>query len=380
MLPKERVLAAFEHRKTDKVPTYQAGFSSQAASYILGRPGYVGGGVQQWREAAALWNGPDAHKEYLERCKRDARDLTLILDLDLVRFAYWHMNVKPTKKIDEYTFLYGDPEKTWHVMRFDPTTELYQIAERSPQPERTMEDLEREVVASEKSLENYHPTDAGYGDYVEAMKEFPDRAVPGSGIGVNINYRESVWLEAIALRPDLVRRTLAAQAERGARICPVMAKLGLRFIQGGGDFASNAGPFYSPKAFHELTLPALKTISAACHKYGLFHMFASDGNLWPVADDLFGASGVDCFYEIDRRAGMDLLKLRQRFPHLTLLGGINSFTLHRGTKEEVIEETRSALEIAKEHGSIVVGCSNQIVAGTPAENLFAMIETVKKHL
>ena len=379
MLPKERVLAAFEHRKTDKVPTYQAGFSSKAASYILGRPGYVGGGVQQWREAAALWNGPDAHKEYLERCKRDARDLTLILNLDLVRFAYWRMNVKPTKKIDEYTFLYGDPEKTWHVMRFDPVTELYQIADRSPRKEPTMEDLEKEVEASEKSLPNYHPTEAGYGEYVEAMKEFPDRAVPGSGISVNINYREPIWLEAIALRPDLVGRTLAAQAERGARICPVMAKLGLRFIQGGGDFASNSGPFYSPKAFHELTLPALKKISDACHKYGLFHMFASDGNLWPVADDLFGASGVDCFYEIDRRAGMDLRKLRQRFPHLTLLGGINSFTLHRGTKEDVIEETLSALEIAKEHGSIVVGCSNQIVAGTPPENLWAMIETVKKN-
>jgi hypothetical protein len=57
LLPKERVLAAFEHRKTDKVPTYQAGFSSQAASYILGRPGYVGGGVQQWREAVALCPG-----------------------------------------------------------------------------------------------------------------------------------------------------------------------------------------------------------------------------------------------------------------------------------------------------------------------------------
>jgi uroporphyrinogen decarboxylase len=264
-------------------------------------------------------------------------------------------------------------------MRFDPVTELYQIAERSPRKERTMEDLEREVEAQEKSIANYRPTEASYAESIEAMKAFPDRAVPGGGIGVNIHYKEPVWLEAIALRPDIVKRSLAAQAERGARACPVMAKVGLRFIPGGGDFASNAGPFYSPKAFHELTLPALKKVSDACHQYGLFHMFASDGNLWPVADDLFGAAGVDCFYEIDRRAGMDLRRLRERFPHLTLLGGINSYTLHRGTKEEVIEETRSALEIAKEFGSIVVGCSNQIVAGTPPENLFAMIETVNTY-
>jgi len=379
LLPKDRVLAAFEHRQSDKVPIYQAGFSSKAASYILGRPGYVGGGIQQWREAAALWDGPAAHQEYVERSRRDAHDLVRQLDLDLVRPAYWRMNVKPTKKIDDYTFFYGDPEKSWYVMQLDPQTELYQTLDRFPKAERTIEDLEKEVAAGEKSVAGYQPTEAGFADYVEAQKAFPERAVPGAGIGVGINYREHLWLEMIALRPDLVGRSMMVQAEHAVRVAPVLAKLGLRFIMGGGDFASNSGPFYSPKAFHELMVPALKKVSAACHRHGLFHMFASDGNLWPVADDLFGASGVDCFYEIDRRAGMDLGKLRQRFPHLTLLGGINSYTLHRGTKQEVIDETRTALEEAKRSGSIVVGCSNQIVCQTPPENLFAMLETVKKY-
>ncbi|MBM4087665.1 MAG: hypothetical protein FJ272_22980, partial [Planctomycetes bacterium] len=346
---------------------------------VLGREAYVGGGMQQWREAKALWDGPEAHKEYLERSHRDAYELPIKLDLDMVRSSYWRMSVKPTKKIDECTFLYGDPEKDWHVMRLDPETELYQIVARSPKPERTMADLEKEVEAQEKSVERYQPTEAAYAETVEAMKAFPDRAVPGGGVGININYREHLWLEAIALRPDLVRRALAFQAERAARACPVMARVGLRFIQGGGDFASNSGPFYSPRAFHELTFPALKKVSDACHQHGLFHMFASDGNLWPVADDLFGAAGVDAFYEIDGRAGMDLAKLRQRFPHLTLLGNISSFILHRGTKAEVIAETRACLEAAKQYGSIIVGCSNQIVSQTPIENFWAMMDTLHKH-
>jgi len=145
---------------------------------------------------------------------------------------------------------------------------------------------------------------------------------------------------------------------------------------GGGDFASKNGPFYSPRAFHNLMLPALRRVSEACHAVGAYHMFASDGNLWPVAEDLFGASGVDCFYEIDRRAGMDLARLRTTFPHLTLLGGIASETLHLGTRAEVIQEVRSALAVAKEHGSIIVGCSNQIVPHTPPENIWAMMETL----
>jgi len=147
---------------------------------------------------------------------------------------------------------------------------------------------------------------------------------------------------------------------------------------GGGDFASKKGPFYSPRAFHNLMLPALKKVSDACHAAGAYHMFASDGNLWPVAEDLFGASGVDCYYEIDRRAGMDLARLRDAFPHLTLLGGISSATLHAGTKDEAIHETRTALAVAREKGSIIVGCSNQIVAPTPLENFWAMMEVLHK--
>jgi uroporphyrinogen-III decarboxylase len=126
-------------------------------------------------------------------------------------------------------------------------------------------------------------------------------------------------------------------------------------------------------------LPRLKRIADTCHKYGIYYLFASDGNLWSVADDLFGDSGVDGFYEIDGKAGMDLDLLRERFPKLTLLGNISSGTLHTGSKEDVVNETMSCLDSAKHNGGIIVGVSNQIVAGTPEENLLAMVETIKKY-
>jgi len=379
MLPKERVAAVFDHRPTDKVPIYQAGFSSRVASAVLGREAYVGGGIQQYREARALWDGEEAHQEYLARSRRDAFDLVRVLDLDLVRPAYWRMATKPTRRIDEHTFLYGDPEGSWHVMRFSPETELYQVADRSPAPEPSVDDLERTVEASEAGVDGYRPQPSAFPDLLAAVEEFgAERAVPGAGVGICVP-RERVWLEAIALRPDLVGRYLMAQAGRAAPVASVMQQIGLRHLMGGGDFASKRGPFYSPKAFHDLMLPALRVVSEACHAQGCHHMFASDGDLWPVAEDLFGASGVDCFYEIDRRAGMDLRRLRRRYPHLTLLGGIASETLHTGTRQDVIEETLSALEVAKELGSCIIGCSNQIVALTPIANFEAMMEALQAH-
>jgi hypothetical protein len=379
MLPKERIAAVFEHQPTDKVPIYQAGFSSRVASAVLGREAYVGGAIQQYREARALWEGEKSHQEYLERSRQDAFDLMHALDLDMVRTIYWRMNEKPTRRIDENTFLYGDPEGTWRVMRFSPETELYQVAERSPAPEPKVDDLEKRVEAAERGAEAYDPKPEHFPDLIAAKEEFGDhRGIPAGGVGICVP-RETVWLEAIVLRPDLVGRYLMTQARRAARVAACMKELGLPYCPGGGDFASKHGPFYSPKAFHELVLPALKVACEGCHKHNCYHMFASDGDLWPVADDLFGASGVDCFYEVDRRAGMDLTRLRDTFPHLTLMGGIASETLHTGSREDVIEETLSALQVAQERGSIIVGCSNQIVPPTPIENFEAMMDTLREY-
>jgi len=142
MTPKERVSAAFEKRKPDKVPVHHIGFSSDVASALLGREAYVGGGSQQWREAKALYEGEEAHREFLERSFRDAIDVALLCDHDVVRSGYWRYNVKPTKRIDDNTFLYayGD-EANWRVLRYDPPSEQCNVFPYKTKAKPTFEDL-----------------------------------------------------------------------------------------------------------------------------------------------------------------------------------------------------------------------------------------------
>ena len=379
MTPRERVLAAFEGRQTDKVPIHNIGFSSQIASMILGREAYIGGGMQQWREAKALWEGKE--DEFLERSEKDAFDISVALDHDILRMEYWRMPEKPSRKIDDYTFLYGDSDKNWRLMRFDPDTELYQIIDQyPPRMEDTIETIEQSVINQEKSLEHHHPNPEGPSNVRALMEKYGKNwVVRIGGGGLGIPYGSRVWLETIALRPDLIARYLDIQAEIAVRSMEGIAATDAKMVFGGGDFASNQGPFYSPKSFNELMLPRLKRITDSCHKNGLYYLFASDGNLWDVANDLFGNSGVDGFYEIDSKAGMNLRSLRERFPHLTLIGNISSVTLHIGTKDDVINETMSCLDEAKKNGGIIVGVSNYILPGTPEENLWAMIDTMKKN-
>jgi hypothetical protein len=263
-------------------------------------------------------------------------------------------------------------------MSFNPKTELYQVAARAPQPEPTLEDLERSVAGEPISPDQHRPQPSNWPDLVAAIERFPDRAIPGFGTGLCIP-REPIWLEACVLRPDIVAKYLDRQLAHVPGNVAVMKEMGLPYVCGGGDFAGPRGPMYSPKVFHDLMTPRLKQITQICHAAGCYHGFASDGNLWPIADDLFGDAEVDFFYEMDRRSGMEPARLRRTFAGLTLWGGINSETLHMGTTEEVRIETLTALEAAHEYTSMVVGCSNQIVVGTPPENIEVMLETMREH-
>jgi hypothetical protein len=381
MTPKQRVLAAFNKKPSDKVPVHHIGLCSQVAGALLGREAYVGGGIQQWREAVAWWHGEDAHAEFLERSFQDALDVALLLDQDIVRPSYWRYDLRPTKRLDDNTFLYacGD-EDDWRVLRYDPPSEQCNVFPYSPR-QITMDDLEKDIREREKAVADYHPSRDQFAFDVRAHEQLGDeRVVRTGGVGIGIPVRESeIWFEALLVRPDLVERHLDIQTEQAIRNAEFLVSLGFVYLFGGGDFASNEGPMYSPEHFRRLVVPRLKRVSDACHKLGAYHLFASDGNVWPVADGLFGASGLDGYYEIDRLAGMDLSRLRRRFPDLTLLGNISSRTVHLGAREQVVQEALSCIEEAKRSSGIIVGVSNYLVPGTPARNVAALIETIRQH-
>ncbi len=378
MTRRERVLAAFEGRMYDRVPVFHAGISSQVASALLGRPqAHVGGGYVQWLESVARWNGPDAHAEFLERCFQDAIAVCEFFDQDLVREGYWRMAGIPTQRFDEYTFAFQAGERST-VYRLDPVTELYQIVEQTPPPQPpTLADLERQVEHQERAAEAAHPGPDSFPLVRRAFEHFGgERAVRAGGVGVNVDYKQPAWIEAVALAPELVGRLLQAQATRAEKTCDAAAAAGIRILAGGGDFASPKGPFYSPCSYRALWTPAIQRITARAHANGQFHKYASDGNLWPVADALF--PHIDGYYELDELAGMDLRRLRQTYPHLVLFGGVNSQTLHQGTSAQVVDEVERAMAVAHELGGVVVGCSNQMVPGTPLANVEAMAAAIDR--
>jgi len=376
MTSKERVYGLFAGKMPDKTPIYFSGISSRVASAILGHAAYVGGGIQQYREVTALWEGPSAHAEFLERSIKDALDLAEIFDCDLVRAEYWRMNRKPDAKIDDVTYMFKENTQEI-IMRFNPEQELFYVI--SGHTDLAYEDLNDYVRRVEREAAEYKMPPDEYDYLLAADAKFAKtRALYGQGIGISLPY-DIVWLEAVLTRPELVERLLEAQLHIALRRLEGYAAFPgeLKLMFGGGDIASQQGIFVSPDIYRKMFVNRYRKITEKAHSLGMFHLFASDGNIWSVADDLFGKTAVDGYYEIDLLAGMQMATLRQKYPELVLLGGIASKTLHIGTKEDIRREAESALLAAKQYGRIVVGVSNQVVCNTPPENFICLMEYLR---
>ena len=117
------------------------------------------------------------------------------------------------------------------------------------------------------------------------------------------------------------------------------------------------------------------------HSYGKKVLYHTDGAVLPLIPGLIEC-GIDILNPIQHVCpGMDTALLKEKFGKDVIFhGGIeNQHILPMGTPEDVINETKMCLDtLGKDGGYICCSCHN-VQAGTPVENILAMIETVKSY-
>ncbi len=376
--PKERVRAAFHFEEPDRVPVFEQGIGSNVASDILGRRAYTGGGGVGWRDSLELLF--EGKRDFLvRRLCEDSLELYTTLDLDIFRVPLAPaVDAKgPDRKLDENTYYFEDEETgNWSVRRYDPKSRTFMLADSSvrreglPAIERLIEHLGKESIEYDESIFETL-------DYV-VERVGGERFITGyGGIGVS---PEIPWLKAMMEKPDLIGRYLDLQLSRTKELIRLQKGHGIDFILGGGDLADNHGPLYPPRLFKKLLLPRLKELTSYCHKLGLPYIFRSDGNLWPIAQELFQESGIDGYGEIDAQAGMNIAEIRKNFPNLVLWGNVDcAKTLPFGPEEKIIAETRQCLRDGSPGGGYILGSSNTIHPNVPAKNFLTMLKTAKKY-
>ncbi len=368
----ERCRAAIVGQPVDRAPRYIPAIACEVTSRILGRQAYSGTGSVQYAETVALWNGEAAHREFVHQLFEDLAEVKRELDIDVYRIP-WRQTEKPSARIDEYTFVFGDSEGDHSVFFYSPKTADFGVID---QVVTTGEEIETKLARQVEILEGKAEAEAKLDEdnkYVHEKfgEEFfvVDNASYGIGTGISADD-----LILVALAPELLaRRCMACAVMTVKQAIQAKNKLGSSVFIGGSDIAGESGPMISPAAFGEIVNPAIEYVAREFDKIGTHYVFRSDGNLWTLADMLFDEAGCQGYGEVDRGASMTVGALRQRYPDLVIWGNMPSAQVHRESIQWVREETARCIEESAStryfHGG-----SNAIMQGTPLENVYAMFE------
>jgi len=179
--------------------------------------------------------------------------------------------------------------------------------------------------------------------------------------------------------PDFAK----ALFDKIARACYMFAEAfieaGIDVLVVGDDYADNHGPMISPRLFEEYELPHLKNIVNLAKKHGVPVLKHSDGNLYPILDDIV-AAGIDALHPIEPGA-MDLKDVKQKLgDRICIVGNVDCrYVLPYGNEHEVRKDVRRCIDAAAGGGGFVLASSNSIHGNVNVENVYVMVNEARTY-
>jgi hypothetical protein len=240
--------------------------------------------------------------------------------------------------------------------------------------------VKREIDRSENKVFDQAYAQAFYARMERFQGYFGDDTVQvvESGTGLTEIYWALDWEDFSYLlvdEPGLIEAWLdannRAELRRVAAIAdPRRIPIALTY----DDIAYKTSLLVSPKWLRQEWFPRHKRLNAAWHDRDVRCLFHSDGNLWPILDDLV-AAGIDGLNPIEVQAGMTVREVRQRYPQLFLTGGVDvSQLLPLGTPEEVRAACQENIAATSGIGYFL-GSTTELHWEIPTANILAMFET-----
>ena len=241
---------------------------------------------------------------------------------------------------------------------------------------------------SGRSLDTYRPPDPG-ADWrlttlEAAIQRFGgERAVvflthDAFEFASNLYGMENV-LAGFALDPHFVHRLFRTVIEYKKAVLERACAMGADAIVAGDDYASRRGPIMSPAHFREFVKPYLREIVEVAHRHGKPFIKHTDGNIWPLLDDLLD-TGVDALDPLEPIAGMDIGEVKRAVgQRAAVVGNVDcSVVLTRGAAEQVVEAVKETIAKGSPGGGHILASSNSIHPAVKPENYRAMVEAGRR--
>ena len=148
--------------------------------------------------------------------------------------------------------------------------------------------------------------------------------------------------------PDLVRDIMTTYTEMVTAVWEKMAReVDFDLIECWEDMASKNGSFVSPATFREFLKPQYLRIADFAKKNGIkIILVDSDGQIEGLTE-LMVESEVNAMYPYEVQAGNDVARVLDRFPAISVIGGLDKNAMAQGKKAIDLEMKKAQQLIAK---------------------------------
>jgi uroporphyrinogen-III decarboxylase len=214
---------------------------------------------------------------------------------------------------------------------------------------------------------------------------YSDRILPigYTGMGIFENTWQSMgfvnFIRYVYQKPEFLRKVIAFNTELYLRYLDAIMESGIEVVMGGDDLGHKTGPLLSPDLIEQFFGNSYRQVSELVHRRNKKLIWHSCGNIYAFLDR-FVEWGFDALLTLEPTAGMDLGKVREQVGHkLALIGNMDvSYLLVRGTREEVEEAVKKAIEDAAKGGGFIL-CQTHSHSSVDPTRLEWMIEATHKY-
>lgn len=369
MNSKERVRTALRHEEPDRVPCGENEVDYVVVEELLGYETLYNA---RWKERQALWDG--RRSEIVADYGKTQVDLVHALEWDYVRVQA--MPVDKEYSRPKMTGPYSWLDEQGRELEYSP--EVGNIATYVHNEDMTIDDLpdpDEPYMVDESELEAIR--------YVVAALGETHFVIGRSPVDGTFPFQQTVGMQEFLVRmitePEFVERATAAYVNRSIAYIETMLDAGVDAVMTTDDYSGNHGPFMGPERFRRFVAPGIERQAAAVHAKGGFFVKHTDGNTWPILDDLI-STGIDAWHGIQPNIGMDLKLLKEKYgDRLCLFGGINCETLVEGRPEQARAEVKYAVKHAAPGGGLVIATGNVLQPGTQLRNYLAAREALREY-
>jgi len=177
-----------------------------------------------------------------------------------------------------------------------------------------------------------------------------------------------------------LRKLLSLLAEVFTEMGKTAIDQGARLIWIADDLGGTRGPMISPKHMRSLIFPQMRKMVRAFKRKDAMVLFHCDGNVVPVMDDIV-ATGIDAFHPVERKAGMDLASVKERYGQdLSLIGNLEaSHLIPWGRFDDIRRQIWECLEIGAPGGGYIFASDHSIHPAISAERARFVYETARRY-